>query len=254
MAPETDLAAGVSTLETLYCEIEAITGRITFDKRNPQHLCAVSLHGSIVELASACIVLLKLERYSGVPVLARSMLEAFVDLANVAESEDYHKSMNANFLKEKRKFYDEALKLGNDNPYTAELLKILDVAYELQKTRDELDQLKSAGITPSSIGDRFKSAGMVNEYASMYSLLCLHSHNNVSVLEARHLEKDTDGDYHLTLFKEVETDEMDANLDTIAGTLTGSIRTILKILEQPDDGTVARVESIREEIRRVTSK
>lgn len=74
--------------------------------------------------------------------------------------------------------------------------------------------------------------------------------NNVSVLEARHLEMTEDGDYHLTLFKEADADEMDANFDTIAGTIAGSIRTVWKILEQPDDGSIAQVDNLREEVRK----
>ncbi|MFA5321258.1 MAG: hypothetical protein WC373_01185, partial [Smithella sp.] len=64
-------------------ELIHLAATFSFDGTHPLHANAIFLYGSIIELSSSLNPLLISEHYSAIPVVLRSILEAYVDLENL---------------------------------------------------------------------------------------------------------------------------------------------------------------------------
>ena len=239
-----DKNACIEKLETLLNKTIDLTGKIIFYKVIPQHSYLMSMHCSIIELSSCCIELLKIGQATAVPVIARSVLEAYADLKCLLLDENHWRFMHARHLKDKAKFIKVA---SEGNQLLADYSRQINAEGELSAVQEELAGLKAEGIEPiKHISDRFKKAGMEAEYKSMYALLCNEAHNSQSALVSRHLEADGDG-FRITLFKEQPIEDAAASIDVIAGTLAGSIADVVRFFSNEE---VAEIQRLREEIRR----
>lgn len=230
-------------LEMLLSKTIDLTGRIIFYKETPQHSYLISMHCTIIELSSCCIELLKIGQATAVPVIARSVLEAYADLKCLLLDENHWRYMHASHLKDKVKLTTEA---GSGNPLLADLSQHIDIKRELLAVQEELASLKTEGIEPiKHISDRFKKAGMEAEYRSMYALLCNEAHNSQSALISRHLESDGDG-FRITLFKDQPIEDVAVSIDVIAGTLAGSVADVVRFFSNEE---VEEIQRLREDIR-----
>jgi len=233
----------INKLETLLSKTNDITSTIIFYKEIPQHAYLMTMHCTIIELSSCCIELLKIGQSTAVPVIARSILEAYADLTCLLQDENHWRFMHAGHLKDKAKLTTEA---SSGNPLLADLAQHIDIEHELSAVREELASLKADGVEPiRHISNRFKKAGMEAEYKSMYTLLCNDAHNSQSALISRHIEEDGDG-FRITLFKEQPIEDVAASIDVIAGTLAGSITDVVRFFSGDE---VAEITRLREEIR-----
>lgn len=241
----TDKASCIEKLETLLNTSIALTGRVVFHTEIPQHSYLMSMHCTIIELSSCCIELLKIGQSTAVPLIARSILEAYADLKCLLQDEKHWRFMHASHLKDKAKLTSEA---SHGNLLFAELAQQIDIESELSAVQEELASLKIEGVEPiKHISYRFKKAGMEAEYRSMYALLCNEAHNSQSALISRHLESDGDG-FKITLFKDQPIEDVAASIDVIAGTLAGSIADVASFFSNEE---VAEIQQLSEEIRRV---
>ncbi len=161
---------------------------LRYDGSHKWHVNLVILYGSILELSHSIQVLLDGESSVGVSVLLRSMLEASVDIRNLEVERTYGYYMDAAYLKQWIKVFDEAKK--GDNPYLngmAESPKFDDTLLEYQV---RLKELEEQGYKALSIFDKFSKSGQVKEYRSIYNFLCSDSHNNQRSLVLRHITSD----------------------------------------------------------------
>src|SRR6266850_1579458 len=74
---------------------------IRFDKEHPQHLTLVCVYCTIIELAHGEKILIDNGQATSMPVLLRSIMEAYADLLALIADPTYAKRMYATFLKEK---------------------------------------------------------------------------------------------------------------------------------------------------------
>jgi len=208
-------------LEILIDEAIKVISVIKFDKDNNQHLYAVMLHGSVLEMANGCFCLYKTECYSGVPVLLRAQLEAYVDLRNLCDGVDYLNFMHAAYLAQKQKLLKAAFLRGKDNQYLKDLANSPDLKSGYEKVSIEIAELKKEGYKKLEVAERFEKANVSNLYDSVYPMLCQHSHNNIDILERRHLEIDKNL-VSISYFQEADKDRNLFLIDTIAGVLSDS--------------------------------
>src|SRR5687768_10644039 len=82
---------GEEAVDTIVREAQ----RFRFDAENELHVTALGLHNTIVELCAGCLVLADTNRATGIPILLRSMYEAFVDLSNLLSDASYHEHIEA---------------------------------------------------------------------------------------------------------------------------------------------------------------
>jgi hypothetical protein len=213
--------------------------KVSFNKKDGQHLTAICLFARIVELAASCKALLEREALVGLPMLLRSMFEADVDLTNCIKDSNYFKNMYAAFLKEKIRLTKEALP-DKDNPYLSPISQFRDFKNELESTQDELEKLKSDGYCPLSIRKRSDKAGKLNEYLSLYNMLCLDTHNNIRSLENYHIiSGENQSDYHVVVFNLTKEDLL-ASISAIPGILFHRIRDLIQFfgMENFEVGTL----------------
>ncbi len=207
---------------------------LRFDNQHPQQLYAICLYGTILETILSCLTLVKQQQLMTIPILLRSVSEAYVDMVNLINDESYYDRMRATFLKEKIRLLKNSL--GNEsNPF---LLNVSDdPTEELQESEARLEQLKKEGKTPIQVLDKFKLAGWENEYQSVYGLLCKHSHNDISALVSRHIEERGE-DYEVVFFKD---GGLRPYFDGLNAILIQSSMLIHKLLESPVEKDIQKL-------------
>ena len=182
--------------------------KVQFDKKNGQHLTIICLFSRIVELAASCKALLEKNTLAGLPVLLRSMFEADIDLTNCIKDTYYFKSMYASLLKEKIRRLKESFP-EKDNPYLKPIDGNDSLKSDLESVKKELQSLEKEGYKPISIKERSEKAGKLDEYHSIYNILCLETHNNIAALEKNYIEHyDEENYYQVTVFKEKKEDQL----------------------------------------------
>jgi hypothetical protein len=168
----------------LHAIVEAMP-LIHFDPVRRPHLYAVTLHASIVQLCGGSLAMARTEHTAGIPVLLRSMFEALVDLDNLVRDAGYHERMDAANL-------DQFLKLLRacpTNPLMAALDQKHDIPTIAAELQTELDGLRARKRGQKDLRARCVDVGREDEYLSVYTLLCLDAHNNVTALIDRHVSE-----------------------------------------------------------------
>ena len=174
-------------LDELVQTFLAETSNITFDKYNVQQLYLMCLYGRIFELGVSALNLMKANDHAGVPVLLRSQLEAFVDFANLIEDKDFIKTIGATFVDQKKRLYKN-------------LKEYLDPS-EVPSVTDDGTEKAVEGYKAQNIRTRFENINLQKTYITAYFFLCGYSHNNLAMLEHRHIEKN-EKDHKVVFFKE----------------------------------------------------
>jgi hypothetical protein len=173
---------------------------LSFNRKDPQQLFSVCLYTRLFEIASACKALLEKNALIGIPILLRTMFEADIDLTNLMKFRDYSKRMYASFLKEKLRLTKEAAS-SKPNPFLTGVRAKRNPTVDLKETQDELDRLAGERNGPVDIRCRAELADKLDEYLSIYNMLCLDTHNNIRSLEEWHLEVAGPNDYQAVAFK-----------------------------------------------------
>jgi hypothetical protein len=238
----------IDGLSDVYDSVYLQTEQLKFNKDIAKELYSVCLHGSILENASACLTLLKSEKWNAVPILLRSLLEAYVDLINVIDDEHYSSRMQASCLNEQSRLLSNAIEHGKDNPYLADLSQMQELSQHTATVKGSLKSLRANNLSELRIKDRFKQAGLEELYDSVYALLCQHSHNNLNVLENRHLIRDGD-DLKVAYFQSWSAIDILKYVDTIGGTVAGSLQRVVELLGITDDVDMKSVESAFSNLR-----
>jgi Family of unknown function (DUF5677) len=178
---------------------------LSFNRKDPQQLYSVCLYTRLFEIASGCKALLEKNSLVGIPIFLRSMYEADIDLTNLMKCRDYSKRMYASFLKEKLRMTKEAASL-KPNPFLAAVRASRNPEEDLKETQDELDQFIAEKHGPIDIRRRAELADKIDEYLSVYNMLCLDTHNNIRSLEEWHLEVGGSNDNGVVAFKQTKAD------------------------------------------------
>jgi hypothetical protein len=190
---------------------------LIFNRRDPQQLYSVCLFSRILELAFGCKAILEKNILVGVPVLLRSMWEAEIDLANMMKYPDYYKRMYATFLHQKLRLMKEAAS-SRANPFLATVREHRNPKKDMEETQAKLYKFKNEKNGPIQIRSRAKLAGKLNEYLSVYTMLCLDTHNNIFSLEDWHLDEISTNEYRAVAFKHEKADLI-KHLSSIPGIL-----------------------------------
>ena len=222
------------TLDALSACLQACGERASrqgFSFGEPQHAAAVSLLGSILELAADVLDLLKRGKAIAPKILLRSLLEAFVELVNVTEDPDYLGSMRYAQLVALQKLVNVAT--GPDqaqNPFFADLLSNEATAERRAEIALELAELESQGIRELNIWARFKLAGERDRYEAIYRLLSQQAHHSLNALGDRHVVEQ-EGQPALVFFKKEERQQVLAEADQVAGVATNAVALVSSLVD-----------------------
>jgi hypothetical protein len=168
-----------------------IVPQISFNNTDPQHVLALCLYCSIIELCPSLLILIQHGQFTGIPSLIRSMYEADVDLVNTLKDRDYFQSLHATYLTKMISVIQEA-----HNSEAPGFMKasggIVEMRILLKKLRKRLAVIKAAGHGPLKNVDRFRRAERDEDYITAYAYLCRYTHNDIRALQSRHLRSDGD--------------------------------------------------------------
>jgi hypothetical protein len=164
------------------------TPRLRFDiaKNGWRHIYAVGFYASLTELSGSCVALARARAYVGIPILARTCLEAFMDLKNLLANDTYVHHLELKRAKEWVKILDEAQ--NGVNAYVAGIANDPEFAANRKEYEAALAEAKKAGGEDLTAFRRFELAGHTQEYRSLYNFLCAEAHNNGRALMRRHLD------------------------------------------------------------------
>ena len=222
---------------------------LKFDKTHKWHVNLISLYGSMLELANSICVLVQGDSPIGVPIILRSMIEAFMDFSNLAATRTYGYHMDAANVKEWIKIFEEAKR--GENPYLADISNLPNIDEILSDHKTQLDELKEKGYSPLSIFQKFDTSNQSKEYRSIYNFLCCDSHNNIRSLISRHADiADDKSDYQLQFFAPVDLDTIFHYIDSCIGILINSTVLIHKALESPGISKAEQLAGKLSEIRK----
>lgn len=185
-------------LKKAHDEFQPFSEQLRFDKKRPLHRNVIALYGSILELTGSCILLVDKRLITGVPVLLRAVLEAYVDLYNLIENPEYGYSLEVSYLKEWLKILHEA-KAGK-NEYLQALTEEPSLDKTIAEWQIEKQKLESKGYRSLKIEQKFQRAKMEKVYRSIYNSLCCDSHNNLRALISRHIEREQ-ADFSIVFYK-----------------------------------------------------
>lgn len=205
-----------------------------FDKTHPQQLASVCVYCTLLELARSTPTLLANEDVTAIPVVLRSIFEAYADLRATLGDPEYYKRMYSTLLEERLRFLRN-VERSRSNPFLVSIAGQLDIAAEQASLQQELSDYKNGGHSPLTTAARFKAANLEHEYESMYWLLCLEGHNNMSALDDRHIGKSGD-DFEVLMFKEPQPDDMVRLLDSLAAVVIDSTARMHKFLKTGVEG------------------
>jgi len=192
--------------------------KLRFNRLDAQQLYAVCLYARLLELAFGCKAMLEKNTLVGIPMLLRGMFEADIDLTNVMKCPDYPKHMCASFLEQKLRLTKEVAS-SMPNPFLADIRKHRKPKEDIDEIQAELDKLKTEKNGPINIRCRAEFAGKLDEYLSVYNMLCLDTHNNIRSLEEWHLDVTGTHQYHVVVFKMTNKADMLHYLSAIPGIL-----------------------------------
>lgn len=185
-------------LKKAHNDFQPLSQQLIFDKTHALHRTSIALYGSILELTGACILLVDCRLVTGVPILLRAILEAYVDLVNLLQNARYGYNMEVSHLKEWLKLLEEA-KTGM-NEYLADISKAPNLDSTITKWSEEKRKLQAKGYRALKIEEKFKLADMEKEYRSIYNSLCSDAHNNLRALVERHIEREQT-DFSMVVYK-----------------------------------------------------
>lgn len=223
-------AAMVDRLAELVKVVHNCTRTVRFNGNIQQHLVAITLHGTILELTTGCVRLLRFGDGTCVPTLLRSALEAFVDLKNVVDDPGYTDHMLAEWHYQRSRVLKSAVDRGTENPYLVDLAGNPQLELGLHQAQDELKRLSEAGRGRLKIRDRFDRAGDLDRYESVYAHLCQRSHNNLPALAERHIESDADGSAHVVYFRPIDEPTVQMYSDTFARIAASSYERVTRLV------------------------
>jgi hypothetical protein len=173
-------------------------------------------------------MLLMAEPTIALPVVLRSILEAYVDFKALIKDGSYGERMVATFECERERMLTSMIKSSN-NPYHQHLLQHIDAKAELPKVKAEIARLRKLGYGRTSNRERFRAGDQEHEYESLYWLLCLDSHNSLAAVERRHIIRNGE-DFELVAVKDNSVAQVCKWCDALTSILGNSTIQLLEFL------------------------
>jgi hypothetical protein len=173
---------------SLECAERACTNGLRFDFYEPRHRYAMLLLWAILDHARDVLALGRGARHGAVPLITRSALDAYADIANLGDDPDYWQHLAAADLSKWKPLLERAS--AGKNPVLKALSEDELLPVGRRHNAQELKALQAKGVEKLDIQERFRRAGLTNEYEATYAILSAEAHNNVSSLQSRYIDWD----------------------------------------------------------------
>ena len=232
--------------EAAYDHAIEVARLAVFDLPDPSDRYLMSYFATAIEQTGGCLALAREGQITSIPILARSILEAWIDFRCLAADPAYVDFIEAKHDKEWTKVFDAA---ANNNLYLAKIGAEPSVIAERDRIRRDTAARAARGVKALRAVERFYRANKGELYYSVYNYLCSEAHNDARALISRHIEADDNGQPRLTLYRAdapyVETSLLQAH-DVLAE-MTETVCRRFNV-QEPDR---ARVQAAYEAARRL---
>lgn len=165
---------------------DAATSQLRFDVYDTQQRVVIGLWQAIIEYARAVAAVVRAGTLYAPVVLARSALDAYVDLVNACVDRDYSDHLAAADTRSWRKVLERAS--SGRNPYLAALAEEDSFVPGRRMFSERGRELEQRSISKLEIDERFRRAGMTVEYEAVWSILSAEAHNNISFITSRYFD------------------------------------------------------------------
>lgn len=190
-----------------------------FDSGARNQLHVVSLYCAIIEYSGTMLTLVENQRRTGFSSVFRSYLEAYVDLYNLLEDEEYYFRKKANYHNEWLKVLREC---RADNEYLRGIAESKDLVSITESHQENLTKLRASGHTPVNVFESFAMADMQEEYHSIYRFEAAESHNDFRALMKRNIIEKEDGSLGVEAYQAPKDTYFHSRLDTATALLIDS--------------------------------
>lgn len=239
----------IDDIQSMFDLVSGRAKKLFFSDDGPSHhFAAATLYGRILETAQSCIILLRAGDDTAIPIITRSLLDAFIDLAILAKNPEHENNILANELKEREKLYSRSLRSNGENEFLDALSKVDGLDKILAEIRKEKAELKEAGFEPLQAENRFEMAGFGDMYPSVFASLSEHVHNNLKVLKGRFLYSTVNG-AKLRYSTKLADDEMIMYISTICDACVDGLVRLFIILGLEDDETLQSLDAALRAVR-----
>lgn len=204
MKLKSNIEMSVDLLKKLHDDLIKFAAKLNFDKSHPWHRNLIALHGSLIELSGALLILLTKGGKIGVPSIVRTIIETYVEFHNLLKDKTYGYHMEAQYNDRWIKLLKESAK--GTNPYLRSFNEMPDLSETITNMEKELADFKFKGYKPLLVSERFDRADMMNEYYSIYHLLSADTHANIISLVSRHI-KIKGSDFDIIYYKDLPIEE-----------------------------------------------
>jgi hypothetical protein len=244
--PEATPDMVLAFLKKAHDDFQPLSEEIRFDKKHVLHIHAIAFYGSILELTGSCILLIDRKLISGVPILLRAIVEAYVDLLNLIRDPKYGYYLQVSYLKEWLRLLEEA-KAGT-NKYLIDVGKQASLDKTIAEKKAEKARLEAKGYKALTIEAKFKRADLEDEYRSIYNSLCSESHRNLRALIRRHVEIEQD-DFSVVFYKSYTLEDSAIYVGTMAEILMRATQDVHSFFKSPTEANVARYRKKLDDLR-----
>lgn len=165
---------------------EGICPGLRYDFYAQRDRYSVLLFYSILDHGRSVVALADAQTYSAISIVTRSALDAYADIANLADHPRYWEHLEEADASKWKPILERASRGGN--PALRGLSESDLLPPGRRQFSQELKELRARGIRALGAEERFQRAGLNNEYESMYSLLSAEVHNNISTLQSRYID------------------------------------------------------------------
>lgn len=232
-------------LQAIFDMLLAEIAQVRYQRQIPQHLLVFSLNGTILEYMRGCIALIRNHNTRCLPPVCRSLLEAYVDLKNSADSDEYRRALQATMLRKKSQFAKNAHKYRESSPFIKAIKDKTDFDELAQQFEQERATVKQDEIP---LWEKFKTAGLEHEHRFIYALLCDDVHNGLESIGRNHLVVEGN-DTFLQYFRPMPIDELVPLVDLCAVTSFNALKCVRTFVDSENDEGLEPIESALERLR-----
>jgi hypothetical protein len=165
---------------------ESICPGLRYDFYAQRDRYSVLLCYAILDHARAIAALAETQTYSAIPIVTRSALDAYADIANLVDHVRYWEHLEEADASKWKPLLERASRGGN--PALKGLAESDLLPQGRRQFSRDLKELRANGVSTLGAEERFQRAGLTNEYESLYSLLSAEVHNNISTLQSRYID------------------------------------------------------------------
>lgn len=209
-------------LGKLVDELIGLSQQLEFNNQYAIDLRCAMNYATLVELSHSVHTMLSNDAPTGIRILMRSALEAYVDLINLLNDPEYFANLEAQNHKEWLRLFKAA---DGGNEFVKAMAEHPKFREQYDLARKQLAKLQEDGKHPLRIDQKFNLAGLEEVYQSVYVMMCSEAHNNQTGLVSRHVDI-VDGNVELHFRKEEEINHHVSVLDSLSGLLVNASNAI----------------------------